>query len=53
MRDRPLEKPVLLLPSQVELFEKAGWVRGRDFVVYQCLFCFEAMDRCKCRQSTT
>ena len=42
---------LVIYPSQVAMFEAAGHVRDRDFVVYKCLECFEAMDRRKCGSS--
>ena len=45
-------QPVILYPSQIWMAEKAGWVRGRDYIVCRCLKCFEDMDRCKCKTNT-
>jgi hypothetical protein len=49
MTDPADVEPIVLYPSQVAMFEAAGWVRGRDFIVYKCLRCMEDMDRCKCK----
>lgn len=43
-------EPIYLYPSQVATFEAAGWVRGRDFVVYACLKCLSEMDLCECKR---
>ena len=45
----PVRPIVFLYPSQVAMFEAAGYVRDRDFRVYKCLECFAEMDRCKCK----
>lgn len=41
---------VFVYPSQIETFEKAGMVRGKDYFVYKCLKCLDDMDRCKCNK---
>lgn len=40
--------PLVLFPEQLGLAEKAGLVRGQDFVLPMCLACVEGADRCKC-----